>query len=314
MGTYNDAAVLPETLESVLSQTFKDFEFVVVNDGSTDPLVSEVLENYAQSDARIRVCQKQNEGLTRALIAGCEIAQGRYIARVDSGDSMLPERLETQIKVLEQNKDCAFVSSWTEFCGPCWEQLWLAKGAPVSTEPVSLLTDDPKRGLKGNVPHHGSVMFRKSVYKHAGGYRPEFYCGQDWDLWYRLAELGTYQVVPQVLYRARFFPGSISMTRKRYQDEAARCSLAAFVARRLGEDESRWLRRAQVCRPGLLDNDEISTGSDEPGYYFIGEALRRRGDARARHYLAQAIRQAPTSPRAYVRWFQSWLSSGSQAA
>jgi hypothetical protein len=169
-------------------------------------------------------------------------------------------------------------------------------------------------GLAGDIPHHGSVMFRKSAYEQAGGYRPDFYYGQDWDLWYRLAEIGNYQVVQETLYRARFFPGSISMTRKQYQDEIALCSKQAFVARRCSQDETPWLRRAWACRPQPSTDIGPSRSGHEPGYYFIGEALRRRGDPRARHYLARAVRLAPGRPRAYVRWLQSWLPSGGHAA
>jgi hypothetical protein len=122
-------------------------------------------------------------------------------------------------------------------------------------------------------------------------------------------------VVPHALYRARIFPTSISMTRKPFQDESACCSLGAFVARRQNDDENAWLQRAQACR---LANQALANGmataSREPGYYFIGEALRRRGDRRARRYLTQAIRQAPASPRAYVRWLQSWFPAGAGEA
>jgi len=316
MGTYNDAVVLPETLHSVLSQDFADFEFVIINDGSTDPRVAAVLQEAAQRDARVRVLTKHNEGLTRALIDGCAIARGDYIARIDAGDVMLPGRLATQAQVLDDYAECAFVSCWTEFCGPQWEPMWVTKGAPGADTPVSVLAEDPAQGLLEDVSHHGAVMFRRSGYQQAGGYRPEFYFAQDWDLWYRLAEIGHYYVVPRALYRARFFPSSISMTRKHFQDEIERCARGAFVARRIGEDESAWLERARRCRPNesVPGNPGAGNSSNspqkvnhEPGFYFIGEALRRRGDPRARRYLSQAMRHSPTSPRAYVRWLQSWM-------
>jgi len=315
MGTYNDAATLPATLDSVLCQDFPDFEIIVVNDGSTDPRMEEILQEYTRQHSRIRLVAKPNEGLTRALIDGCAIVQGEYVARIDAGDVMLSGRLAAQAQVLDEHEECAFVSCWTEFCGPQWEPLWLTKGGPESAEPLAVLPDDPRQGLLGDIPHHGSVMFRRSAYERVCGYRPEFYFGQDWDLWYRLAETGSYQVVPHALYRARFFPTSISMMRKRFQDEVARCSLGAFVARRLGEEESVWLQRAQACRPDSFAQGKCNdTAGQEPGLYFIGEALRRRGDPRARPYLVKAMRQAPTSPRAYVRWLQSWFPAGAGQA
>jgi len=315
MGTYNDASTLPATVDSVLCQDFPDFELIVVNDGSTDPSVEEILQEYAQQHSRVRLVVKRNEGLTRALIDGCAISRGEYIARIDAGDVMLPGRLAAQARVLDEHPECAFVSCWTEFCGPEWEAMWLTKGAPRSAEPVSVLPNDPRQGLLGDVPHHGSVMFRRLAYERAGGYRTEFYFGQDWDLWYRLAAIGSYHVLPEALYRVRIFPSSISMTRKPFQDESARCSLGAFIARRQNHDESAWLQRVQACRPvnHTLANGMLNT-SREPGYYFIGEALRRRGDRRARRYLTQAMCQAPASPRAYVRWLQSWFPAGAGQA
>jgi glycosyltransferase involved in cell wall biosynthesis len=314
MGTCNDATTLPETLDSVLGQSWQDFEFIVVDDGSTDERVQQILAEYQQRDTRIKPLRKRHEGLTRALIDGCKLAHGDYIARIDAGDVMLPGRLVAQAEVLDAHPDCAFVACWTEFCGPHWEPLWLARGAPSATKPAVVLPDDPEQGLLADVPHHGSVMFRRDAYERCGGYRAVFYHGQDWDLWYRLAESGRYHVVQQTLYRARFFPGSISMMRKRFQDESARCSKGAFVARRRGLDETEWLQRAQTCRPTAAVDNGQSRSNHEPGFYFIGEALRRRGDPRARSYLTQAMRQAPVSPRAYVRWLQSWIPKSERRA
>ena len=311
MAAYNDASRLRETLDSVLIQEMGDFELIVVNDGSSDQCVGEILTEFQEKDRRIQVISKKNEGLTRALLDGCSQAKGRYIARIDAGDAMHSDRLEKQMLVLEQNPSCAFVSCWTGFYGPVWEPMWLAKGRPDSDCPVSVLPDDPEMGLAGDIPHHGSVMFRKSAYERAGGYRPDFYYGQDWDLWHRLAEIGKFHIVQNELYRARFFADSISMTRKQQQDEVARCSKRAFVERRRGKDESEWLVKAALQRP--LQNKQ--TGEEkiknvEPGLYFIGEALRRRRDTRCRRYLVEAIRHAPLKPRAYVRWIQSFAFPG----
>jgi glycosyltransferase involved in cell wall biosynthesis len=96
MGVCNDADILPETLASVLAQTERDFEFIVVDDGSSDPRVGEILADVARRDARLRVVTKSNEGLTRALIDGCAAARGTYVARIAAGDVMAPDRLARQ--------------------------------------------------------------------------------------------------------------------------------------------------------------------------------------------------------------------------
>lgn len=314
LSTYNDAYFLRKTLDSVLTQEMEDLELIVVNDGSSDQRVVEILCEYREKDERVQVISKDNEGLTHALIDGCSLARSDYVARIDVGDAMLPGRLKKQTEVMEQNPDCVFVSCWTEICGPDWEPMWTAKGEPSLDVPVSVLPDNPQDGLTGDVPHHGSVMFRKSAYKEVGGYRAAFYYGQDWDLWYRLAEFGSFQVVQETLYRARFFPNSISMMRKQQQDEISLCSKAAFVARQRDEEENHWLDKASLIRPGQVSQAEEKFQDFEPGFYFIGEVLRRRGDARCRNYLSEAMRQSPAKPRAYLRWIQSlFLPSGKAA-
>ena len=93
MGVFNEAAVLAPTLDSILAQTERDFELIVVNDGSTDPRVGEILAEYARRDARLRVLTQANAGLTRALIDGCARASAPWIARQDADDVSLPGRL-----------------------------------------------------------------------------------------------------------------------------------------------------------------------------------------------------------------------------
>ena len=205
MGVYNGGSNLDESIESVLQQTFTEFEFLIVDDGSTDPLVASILARWAQADARVRPLTKRNEGLTRALLDACAVARGDYIARIDVGDTMAQGRLEAQKSVLDTYPGCHLVTSAVSFHGPAWESMWVNKGRPTGTEPVCVLGKACDTGLDADIPHHGSVMFRRSAYEAVGGYRPEFYYGQDWDLWYRLAETGDFLVLPQVLYNARFF-------------------------------------------------------------------------------------------------------------
>src|SRR5215472_5045758 len=92
MSVYNNAPDLARTLDSILSQEGVDFEFIVVNDGSSDQS-GQILNKYAQRDSRLRIIHQENAGLTRALIRGCDVARGEYIARQDAGDFSLPDRL-----------------------------------------------------------------------------------------------------------------------------------------------------------------------------------------------------------------------------
>ena len=114
MGVYNDEVNLEKTINSILSQTYTDWELLVVNDGSTDNTPF-LLNKLARNDERVKIIQQSNMGLTKALIRGCEEAIGEFIARQDSGDISFPTRLEEQVKVLEQDPSVSLVSSFTKF-------------------------------------------------------------------------------------------------------------------------------------------------------------------------------------------------------
>jgi glycosyltransferase involved in cell wall biosynthesis len=303
MSTYNNGKELCSSIDSVLSQTFEDFEFIIVNDGSRDPETRPILAGYAARDSRIKVIEKDNQGLTMALIDGCGRARGNYIARIDVGDKMVPIRLQQQKKVLDQYPDVGFVSCWTEFCAPEWEPLWIAKGAPETTEPADLMPANPEQGLVGDIPHHGSIMFRKSVYDHAGGYRWQFYYGQDWDLWYRVAQISKYFIVPQILYKARIFPQSISMRNVKQQRKIAAISKGAFEARMKGVDESEFLIKASEIRP----LERKKKDNMEAGYYFIAENLRHQDKIRSRKYFLKALDENLLSIRSWIRLMQTFI-------
>jgi hypothetical protein len=165
---------------------------------------------------------------------------------------------------------------------------------PASTPPM---LDGPS--------HHGGVMFRRDAYQRAGGYRAEFYYGQDWDLWYRLAAIGQFQMVPETLYRARIVPESISVEARHAQNELAALSLAALHARASSQPEEPLLAKA-------ANVDRASRGQRRKraeGFYFIGEMLRRNGDPRARRYLRSAIAASPLTLKAWLRWLQSMIST-----
>lgn len=300
MGVYIDGAqsraggaLLRETLDSILAQTFSDFELVLVDDGSSEPI--------RVDDPRVRVIRKEeNRGLTRALIDGCAAARGEYIARHDAGDLSHPTRLEKQAALLDANRELAFVSCHTELVGPQRERMLVHRGKERAAEPVDILDLNERHGVIDGPTSHGSVMFRRDAYERAGGYRAAFYYGQDWDLWYRLAAVGKFQILPEVLYTMRVSPDAISMTARGPQSALARLSREALTARSAGQSEEPILARAATI-----------TKAPKPfcarahGLYFIGEALRRNGDARARGYLLQAVLSCPLLVKSWLRLAQS---------
>jgi glycosyltransferase involved in cell wall biosynthesis len=309
MSVYNGAAHLEGTLESILGQRDVELELVVVDDGSTDG-TAEILRRHAERDSRIRVLWQENRGLTRALIRGCGEARGDYIARHDAGDVSDSRRLRLQKDALDRDPELVFVSSWTEFCGPEMEFLYLQKGSGFAKRPVRIISEGAESGLADSPTSHGSVMFRRQAYVQVGGYREAFYCSQDWDLWYRLAEVGSFEMLEQPLHRVRLVPESISGRHRELQLRYRRLSLHAFKERLRGRSDAAVVAEAASVESATHGPSGHSV--EARWLYFIGECLRRNRDPRARLYLRRSISSAPVQLRAWVRLLQATLSDFSR--
>jgi glycosyltransferase involved in cell wall biosynthesis len=304
MAVYNGEAHLDATLRSIAEQDREDWECVVVDDGSSDNSV-DILRTWAGGDRRIRIVFQENHGLTASLMRGCREARGEFIARQDCGDLSSRDRLARQSEMLERCREVAFVSSWTEYIGPGGESLFVERGSGGQGEPSNIVESlDPFR-LKAGPTHHSSVMFRRETYVSVGGYRSEFYFGQDWDLWYRLDEAGKFALVPEVLYRARWTVDGISAQRKAEQDRIVALAREATARRREGRNEGEVLQRAAAVRPEGRTKESLYRRAG--GFYFVGEALRRRGDGRAREYFLRALRSHPLHLKSWARLGQSLL-------
>ena len=306
MSVFNGVGHVKRTLESILSQQGCAFEFIVVDDGSTDN-TGQMLDEWAARDSRLRVIHQENMGLTRALIKGCLEAKGEFIARQDAGDISLPGRLKEQASALHDNNRLAFVSCGTRYVGPDGEFLYQNTGSGLARSPINIIDVKQKHGVLDGPSHHGSVMFRRDKYLQAGGYREQFYFGQDWDLWYRLGMTGKFLMLPSTLYEARVGLGDISSSNKQMQEELAELSLQSLKLRVAGKSDDEVLRQASLIRP--QGSRRASRGRIARGAYFLGECLRRNGDiAKARYYFWQTIKDNPMHLKAWLRLGQSMLS------
>lgn len=303
MPVFNGGHELGPSIQSILDQTRRDFELIVVDDGSTDDSVS-VADSFAMKDGRVRVITMRRGGITRALAAGCREARGHLIARQDAGDLSRPLRLERQAALLEETEALVLVSCYVEVVGPEDELLYVLGPGLEANTPAAFIDADAAQPARDGPSHHGSSMFRRSTYKQVGGYRPEFYFAQDWDLWYRLGLNGQFVRIPEVLYRARVEPGSISVEYKKLQEQSALLARDSLRARIAGRSDERILSQAASIRP----RSQSSRSARAQGHYFIGEALRRNGDSRARKYLSLALREQPLSIRSWIRYFQTFLA------
>lgn len=300
MSVYNGMQALPSTLQSILTQEGCNFEFIVVNDGSTDAS-GQVLDEWAARDARLRVIHQANTGLTRALIRGCAEAQGEFIARQDCGDVSLPGRLAGQVERLKQDAAQVAMSCHTRFIGPRDEVLYQVEISETQLNAGLSSGNDAVRGPS----HHGTMMMRREAYEVAGGYRAAFYFAQDLDLWTRLIEYGRFAVVPEVLYLARLEPHSISGTQTLEQVQLAKLIRGATQARRSGSFEETYLAAAAEIRP--VKRGDLARRV-ALGNYFIGSCLRKSNPRAAAGYFRQALDNDPWLWRARFRWIQTQLA------
>lgn len=298
MGVFNGAETLRPSIASVLGQTLEDIEFLVVDDGSTDPDVNRILDEISAADRRVRVLRKPHAGLTQALIAGCGAARGRYIARMDVGDNSLPDRLARQVQCAADHSDAALVTCGARFVAPGGEEVMQV--IPDAAAITRSLRAGLPRGLLG-VPGHGSAFFPRAKYEAAGGYRAAFYLAQDLDLWLRLVDLGPVAAVPEVLFQTDISPASLSGKGRSEQQRLTRLALESAHLRRRGLDDAHCLARAARIRPapgGSARRRRANT------LYFIGACLLRHDRAGAARYLREAVCLCPWHMKARVRLAQ----------
>ncbi len=201
MSVYNSEKYLQEAVDSILNQTFKDFEFIIINDGSTDR-TKEILESY--QDHRIILINQENMGLTKSLNKGISLAKGEYIARQDADDISLPERLEKQLEFLERYNNITLLGTAVKIIDE--------KGIYIHTRKYPIDYSSIRKFIKKDNPFsHGSVMFRRKCFLEMGGYREIFFIAQDYDLWLRFAEKYEVANLSTPLYIRRFNPLSISL-------------------------------------------------------------------------------------------------------
>lgn len=315
LGMHAEHERLLTTLESVQQQQGAvQWECVVVANGDFSP--NHHCSRLLHSDRRFRLIESAQPGLTQALIHGCQQARGTFIARLDVGDAMHPDRLTRQLGAISSDPHCVLATSAVEVCGPRWEHLWVNRGTEsMAGVPTRVDQLPAAQGLAMDIPHHSSVMIRRSAYAAVGGYRRAFYFGQDWDLWYRLASVGSFVHLPEVLTRVRLFSEGLSSRHWREQREIAKLSLSCHVARSRGQVETPLLQQASAIRPKPKSRRWLPLDSRRAeGAYFIAEALRRNGDPRCLHYFQEAIRHGFWKPRVWVRTVHALITAASRTS
>ncbi len=227
MPAFNAAAYVKAAIESVLDQTLRDFELIVIDDGSTDR-TGELLGNF--DDSRIQVIRHElNAGLIAGLNEGIEASRGRYIARMDADDICEPTRFQRQIDCLEKNPEIGVLGTAIRVI----DEL----GRPGAAFVMPATPTDVEWAMPMLCPlAHPSVMMRTELVRRAGGYSPAALHAEDYDLWCRLSRLTQVANLREPLMRVRKHAASVTSTLRHTHVDAAAMVAKAEVDRRLNQD------------------------------------------------------------------------------
>lgn len=216
MSVYNEKeSYLKESVESILNQSFSDFEFIIIDDGSDDKNCLHTLKEFVEKDKRIRFIRNDtNLGLTKSLNKALAFAKGKYIARIDSDDIADPRRLEKQLQFMEKNPSYVLCGSWSYFTDQNGK-ITGEKKSPIDYEGIK------KRLIFFNFFTHSSLFFQRDIAINLGGYNKNLKKAQDYDFILKISAKHPIAIIPEFLCSNRQHSGSISSGSKKKQEWCA---------------------------------------------------------------------------------------------
>jgi glycosyltransferase involved in cell wall biosynthesis len=281
MPAYNADKYVDLAVRSILDQTFRDIELVVVDDGSTDR-TPQILRDWERRDSRVKLISRPNTGYTRALRDALAIARGSLFARMDADDISRPSRLEQQVRFLTEHPEVVAVGSQVALID---EDGW-----PIGPATCPLTHKEIEAHLfagYGAALIHPTVMMRRTAFNAIGGYRSEREPAEDVDLFLRLGEIGQLANVAEVLFDSRFLLQSVS--RKRRQEQAFQMYQA--------QCDAITRRRLEIPMPTPPDSKN-SFSEQDANVVFIGGAMQHGNYRTARKYAWRSLRAKPGLGRA----------------
>ncbi|EHJ60284.1 glycosyl transferase family 2 [Novosphingobium pentaromativorans US6-1] len=232
MSVYNGERFLASAIESILKQTFADFEFLIVDDGSVDRS-AQIIADFAARDARIRPIIRENRGLIVSLNEMIVAARAPIIARMDADDLSYPDRFARQHAFLNEHPDYGVVGSWSEDMDEDGRPMQRS-GAdhPLTHEQLLRAIDAGEQLIC-----HPAAMFRKDVVLSVGGYHAAFRHCEDLDLWLRLASVTRMGNIGERLLRYRRYPGQVSSRHSTEQQIGTAIARLAWQERQAGRPD-----------------------------------------------------------------------------
>ena len=211
MPCYNAAEFIRESIDSVLNQTYSDFELILINDGSTDETQS-IIDEYTSTNKIIRGITKENSGIPDTLNVGIEAAKGAWIARLDSDDIAMPNRFQMQIDYVGNHPEIILLGSGCIVIDEYGNEIKKYSYGETHQEIVRNMLR-----LKPFFPHSSALFFKNAAQK-LGGYVTRFSEGEDLDLWLRISNTGAIACLPQSLIKLRKHANCVTVKkRKKYE-------------------------------------------------------------------------------------------------
>lgn len=226
MSVFNGERFLREAVESILQQSFREFEFIIIDDGSTDHSAT-ILDSYHTDDARVKVYRKKHSGLVESLNQGCWLAQSKYIARMDADDIARKDRLERQVAFMDAHPEIGVLGGAVE---------WIdASGNSLGTHRYPAEDHQIKASLlDGCALWHPTVVLRREAFVFAGGYRSVAVDAEDYDLWLRIADRFQLANLETVVLNYRIHPSQVSIRKTAQQTLSMLAVQVAASSRRNG--------------------------------------------------------------------------------
>lgn len=277
MPVHNAAPYVGAAIDSILRQTYHDFELIAIVDGATDGS-EDVVHNRAATDQRLRVSSRPNRGLVATTNEAIELARGEFIAPMDHDDIAAPRRLEVLVSLMDEHPQTVAAGGHARFIDDMGRPLLIHR-MPLTPHDVDLVN----MAGGGSALSNSTTLIRTEAARRLGGYRAEFSFAQDLDMWLRLAEIGDVENVDEVLldYRVHF-----SMSSAKYwleQKTAAWRAIAEAAARREVAFD--------LLQPSYKDVPTENIGKIQRKWGWW--ALQSGERATARHYALRALARAP---------------------
>jgi len=211
---YNGERFLSEAIHSVINQNIQNWELIIINDGSADSS-AEIATEFSKMDERIKVFEKEHSGVAKSLNFGLGKATGLYIARIDSDDIWLPEKLEYQVNCLNENPGLFLIGSSVimidEAGLPLREQKGFNNRLTLSSPTIR------NRLLRNNLFCHSSVIFRYELINIVGKYHEGFKNSEDYEYWIRAAKKISCEISGRVLVKYRVWTNAVSLKKREQQ-------------------------------------------------------------------------------------------------